>query len=331
MVEKLKFSIVIPLIKINDYVRECVKNILKQSYTNFEIIITTEADEKEKFPKTRIIKLDRSSPSTARNVGVRNAKGDIIAFIDDDAYPSKDWLKNSVKYFDDENVTGVAGPGVEPPNSTFMEKVSGKVYELSSGKVNYRYKKGKKVMEVDDYPTCNLLIRKEDFESVGGFNDRYWGGEDTELCHSLTQNLKRKIIYDPDVLVYHHRRKDLRGHLRQSMFWAMWRGFFVRKFPKTSFRLTYFIPPMFFLGLIFGAILSIFSKFLRNVYLVCLGIYLLYLIYIGIKTKSIKYAFPVMFVTLLTHLAYGFGFLKGFLSKEPTKKTWNPVSVKLKK
>jgi len=331
MVDKLKFSVVIPVIKINDYARESILNIQKQTYTNFEIIIVTESKETEKFAKTRIINAGKASPAMARNIGARNAKGDIIAFIDDDAYPNKDWLKNSVKHFDNEKIVAVAGPGVEPLSSTFMEKISGLVYELSSRKVDYRYKKGKKVMEIDDFPTCNLLVRKDDFEAVGGFNDKYWGGEDTQLCHSLTQNLKKKIIYDPNVLVYHHRRKDLRGHLRQSMFWGMWRGFFTRKYPETSFRLTYFIPPAFLLWLVFGFILSIFFNIFRLLYLSFVAIYSLYLLYIGVRTRSLKLSLPVMFVTFLTHISYGFGFLKGLLSKVPTKKTWNPVSVMLNK
>ncbi|MBU0929979.1 MAG: glycosyltransferase [Nanoarchaeota archaeon] len=319
----VKFSIIIPMRKIGDYVYEAMPYFESQTYKDFEIIILSEADETANFPKTRIIKVDRVSPAVKRNIGVQNAKGELIAFIDDDAYPEKDWLESSLKHFKNKNITAVAGPGVLPKKHSFFEKISGLVYELSSKETYYRYRKGKKIMEIEDYPTCNLIVRKKDFNKVGGFSIQYWGGEDTQLCHALTQKLKKKIIYDPDVLVYHHRRKDLMGHLKQSMFWGMWRGFFVKKYPKTSFKLTYFIPSLFVLWLIFGLLL-LYNNIFKFVYIFSLVIYIFYLLILGIKTKSIKLIIPIILLTFLTHLVYGIGFIMGLLRKEGLKRTFNP-------
>ena len=188
----IKFSVVIPLRKINNFVRESIPYILKQNYKNFEIIIVSEADEKEKFPKTKIIKVGQISPAEKRNTGVRKSKGEIIAFIDDDAYPDEKWLENAIIYFKNKDIGGVAGPGLKPKNAGFKETLSGLVYETSSEKTGIRYKKGKK-QEVDDWPTCNLLIRKKDFTKAKGFSTKYWGGEDTELCYNLIKNSKRIV------------------------------------------------------------------------------------------------------------------------------------------
>ncbi len=324
----VKFSIIIPTRKINDYLKNCINNILKQTYDDYEIIIVTEADENEEFDKTRILRVGRISPAIKRNKGVEISKGDIIVFIDDDAYPEKDWLENAIKHFKNKNIAAVGGPGIMPPESTFFQKISGLVYELSSKNTYYRYRKGNKVLEIDDYPTFNLFVRKEDFNNVNGFNSKYWGGEDTQLCYSLTQKLNKKIIYDPDVLVYHHRREKLTQHLKQSLFWGMWRGFFVKNFRETSLKISFFIPSLFLIWLILGAIGSFFNGIIFNIFVLSLIIYLVYLIYIGFKTKNLKYFFPVMFLSFLTHITYGFGFIKGLLSKEPTKKTFNPSDKK---
>jgi len=319
----MKFSIIIPLRKIGDYLREAIPHYESQTLTDFEIIVVSEKDEIEKFPKTKIIKVGKIPPSEKRNIGVKNAKGEIIAFIDDDAYPDKNWLKTALNDFEDKNIVAIGGPSIIPENATFFQRVSNKVYELSSGKTGPRYGQAKK-KEIDDWPTCNFFVRKKDFEKVNGFDSQYWGGEDTQLCYSLLKT-KKKIFYDPELIIYHHPRKTLRQHLKQTYFWGMWRGFFM-KMHKKSRQIIFFIPPLFILGLIVGGILSFFSILIRNIYLGFLTIYAIYLLATGIRTKSVKLFFPVIFVTFLTHLAYGLGFFRGIFSKKsgPTQKTLNP-------
>ncbi|MFA5175674.1 MAG: glycosyltransferase [Candidatus Nanoarchaeia archaeon] len=322
----IKFSIIIPVRKIGEYVHEAIPHFNNQTYKNFEIIVISEADENVKFPKTKIIKVGQVPPAEKRNTGVINAKGEILAFIDDDAYPEKDWLEKALKDFEDKNIVAVGGPSLVPKNATFFQRVSNKVYELSATKTGDRYGKGKR-KEIDDWPTCNFFVRKKDFDEVKGFDSKYWGGEDTQVCYSLLK--QGKMIYDPELLIYHHPRKSLKQHLKQTFFWGMWRGFFMR-IHKESRQLLFFIPALFVLGLFFGLIFSLFSKLIMYAYLVCLCLYGLFLLTIGIKTKSIKLFFPVMFLTFLTQISYALGFLKGILSKDgPIKKTLNP-SEKLK-
>ena len=97
----IKFSIIIPFKKSSSYLLECLDKIGKQSYRNFEVILLP--DQKEKFPssKLRVIPTGQIGPAEKRDVGAEKSTGDILAFIDDDAYPDKDWLKNMVKNFAD--------------------------------------------------------------------------------------------------------------------------------------------------------------------------------------------------------------------------------------
>ena len=102
----------------------------------------------------------------------------------------------------------------------------------------------------------------------------------------------------------------------------MWRGFFMKIHPKNSRQLVFFIPFLFTFGIILGGIVSLFSRFILNSYLVIWAFYLIYLTSLGIRTKNIKLAVPVIFVTILTHFAYGFGFFRGIISgsEGPIKK-----------
>lgn len=324
----MKFSIVVPMKEITDYFREAIPYFEKQSNNDFELIIVPNEKDKNEFKNLKNVKIIASgavSPGIKRNIGVENSKGEIIAFIDDDAYPEKDWLEIAAQNFEDKEIVAVGGPSLIPHGATFFQRVSNKVYELSSGKTGIRYGEHEKKEEIDDWPACNFFVRKKDFLNVGGFNTKYFGGEDTQVCYSLLKTGK-KMIYDPKMMIYHHPRKSLKNHIKQTLFWSMWRGFFMRAYPKDSIKLTFFIPPLFVLWLLVGGILSFIYKPILYLYFGVLVLYLLFLLFTGIRAKSIKLFFPVMAVTLITHITYGIGFFIGLFAGKygPTKSGMHP-------
>src|SRR5208337_350793 len=173
-------------------------------------------DDASEFPdpRVRVIPTGPIGPAEKRDLAIGRATGDVLAFIDDDAYPRPDWLKNAMPLFSDQ-VAAVCGPGVTPPSDGRLQKASGAVFAslLGGGNMTYRYIPGH-AREVDDYPSCNFLIKKDVMLLLGGFDTRYWPGEDTKLCLDLTRNLRKKILYSPDVFVYHHRRNLFVPHLK---------------------------------------------------------------------------------------------------------------------
>ena len=329
---KPKISIIVPVKKINNYLRrETIPAILNQTCKNFEIIILSDTESKEKFFKTKIIPTwPKTGPADKRDIGAKKAKGKILAFLDDDSYPDKNWLKNAIKIFQESNkISAVCGPTLTPSHNNLRQKASGYVWSTwlgSGGAGTYRCTIAER-QEVDDYPTVNFLVRKKDFLAVNGFNSHFWPGEDTKLCLDLTKKLGKKIIYDPKVLVYHHRREVFRPHLKQISRYAIHRGHFARVLPQTSFRIGYFIPAFFVLGLIGGSILifllEIFqfctvSISLLFLYLFSIFLYLLALlitaIQVYLKEKNFKLALLIIPSIFATHFIYGALFIKGFFS-----------------
>ncbi len=321
-----KVSIIIPVKAINDYIREAVTRHLALEYPDFEVLILPDRDSGESFgPQVRIIPTHpQTGPADKRDIGVREAQGEILAFIDDDAYPAKDWLKNAVEYFEDSQVAAVCGPGVTPPGDSVGQKVSGWVQasRLGGGNCTYRFLPQKKRL-VDDYPSMNLIVRKSDFEKVGGFDSHFWPGEDTKLCHDFVYGLKKKIIYDPDVLVYHHRRALWRTHLRQIGGYGLHRGHFARILPRTSRRLFYLIPSVFVLGLVGVPILNFvftaMSVYLLPTYALTLVFYLTLLsttaAWVYSKERNLKVALLTIPGIFATHIWYGLRFIQGFFSR----------------
>lgn len=332
--EKVKTSIIIPAKEFGHYLRkETIPAILRQSYQNFEIIILPDHPLKVRLPQTQIfLTWPKTGPAEKRDIGARKAVGEILAFLDDDSYPDKNWLKNALEIFEENSkVVGVCGPTLTPLQDNLLQKVSGYVWSTwlgSGGAGSYRCAPGHR-RQVDDYPTVNLLVRKEDFLKVGGFNSHFWPGEDTKLCLDLTKKLGKKIIYDPEVLVYHHRREVFLPHLEQISRYAIHRGHFARILPETSLRLGYFLPTLFVLGLIGGPILifilKLFSPYPISIsvfllYLTSILVYLLLLFLTGtqvfLKERNLKLVILVIFSIFITHLFYGVLFVKGFLSSK---------------
>jgi len=300
----------------------CVDNCLKLDFSDFEIIVLPDNMDgvdvnRGVFANTavRIIPTGAISPPKKRDIGVRHSRAEFLAFIDDDAYPTKDWLKNAILNFNDNDVAAVAGPAVTPDSDSFLQKASGIIYAsiLVSAGYTYRYlPKAKR--EVNDYPSCNLIVRKAVLDEVGGFNTNFWPGEDTKLCLDITRSLCKKIIYDPKVLVYHHRRKLFLPHLRQVANYGLHRGYFVKRYPGTSLKIVYFIPGIFVLGLVIGAFLSGFSHSFKIAYLTGLSLYII-LVFIFSISRNLFFLPFVFLGIILTHITYGVYFLKGLLSK----------------
>ncbi len=333
------FSVIVPVLKINDYIsKELLPSLAKQTYKEFEVIIVvdelSERDKKlnKKYKYSlRIIRTNEKGPAKKRDLGANLAKGEILAFIDDDAYPDRQWLENALLNFNDLKIAAVGGPGLTPRNNCWQQQVSGWMWSSwlgAGGAGTYRCFPGKKQL-VDDYPTFNLLIRKKDFEKLGGFNSRFYPGEDTKLCHDIVYKLRKKIIYDPKVIVHHHRRKIFKKHLKQLGRYGFHRGFFVKILPKTSRRLGYFLPSLFTLGLLFSPFIIIFLRFLKLqllshifslIYFCTISFYILLLLITGfwvtIKSKKIIVGLFVIPTILVSHIYYGIRFIKGLLSSK---------------
>ena len=269
-------SIVLPVWEINDYVRESMPHIRNRDYTNFEVLIFPDVGFDEVFDETRIIPTGKMVPAEKRDLALKYAKGEILAFLDDDAYPSTEWLTHVVNNFNNPNVGAVGGPAITPPENNILQKASGLVFEtfMGGGSNRYRYIPARDKFDVDDFPTVNFSIRKDIFQQLGGFDTIYWPGEDTKLCLDIVYKLGKRIVYDPKAVVYHHRRRLFREHLRQISNYATHRGYFVKKYPKTSLRLGYFMPSMFLIYLV----LSVIGMYTQNPYiLIPLALYVILL------------------------------------------------------
>jgi len=133
----------------------------------------------------------------------------------------------------------------------------------------------------------------------------------------LIKKYPNSIIYDPALIAFHHRRSGLIKHLKQISGYGLHRGFFAKKYPETSFKFKYFIPSLLLLFIIFGAALSFFNPLVLKIYLVGWVIYIIVLVKaffdISRYEKKSLVILNAIYYIFLTHLVYGFNFIRGLI------------------
>ncbi len=157
--------------------------------------------------KCRYIFEEKQGLSLARNRAVKESKGDILAFLDDDVIVDRNWLKKLKECYEETNADVVGGRAYlkfekEPPDwlgqqfRTFLSLVDfGDDRQFFSGG--------------DGLWGVNLSFRKSVLEAVGGFDENLGrrgseliAGEDTVLLKKIA-SLKKKIVYEPSAIVRH--------------------------------------------------------------------------------------------------------------------------------
>jgi len=185
---------------------------------------------------------------------------------------------------------------------------------LGGGTESLRYTSTPGPFYVKEAPTVNFIIRKHIFlDLINSVIDVY-PGEEIVLCGEIIHNLKKQILYDPSVIVYHHRRSLFIPHLKQVWNYGLVKGSLVNNYFKYV-RVIFFIPSFFLLFLILGGVSLIYSPHFIEFYLFTITIYLLVTLFFSLKIFLSDYNFHLTTLIFLgiisTHLIYGLSFMIG--------------------
>jgi len=327
-------SIVIPTTGNVKFIRGLVDSVIKLDYPKdkFELIFigdkSTKLIEKnsERAVKAGINMVVEYTPVAAgqkRNIGAKKAKGDLIAFTDDDTILREDWIKNSIKHLvENKGYVGVGGPNYTPKEELPFAKAVGRIFG-SKFLFSFRYTIGhSKAKEIAHNPTCNYIIKKDIVNEIK-FHETLWPGEDSEFDIRVLK-AGYKILYAPDVVVWHHRRPRPTAFLKQMFNYGKTRAQ-VTKMHPSSFDLRYFVFVIAFIVLIslyyislkeinlFGEKLPLLvPNFLLGAYFSILGLAGLL---VGYQTKKMKQGLYAPLVLFIQHFGFSLGLLFGFFKK----------------
>jgi mycofactocin system glycosyltransferase len=208
-------SVIIPVHNRPYEIRACIEALLRLDYPRekLEILVVDDASTDHTpevvsgFPVT-LIRLSKNKQAPfCRNLGARRAGGEILAFIDSDCLPSPSWLKELVPLFIDRTLAAVGGKVDSYYERKRLDRYEQRMSSLNRGNGPRRSSKEDPFFYV---PSCNLLVWKKVFLSVGGFREELVVGEDVDLCWRL-QDQGHPLEYRPAGTVYHRHRNSLKA------------------------------------------------------------------------------------------------------------------------
>lgn len=214
-------SIIVVNYNGKEYLKNCVSSVLKNNYSDWEIIIVDNAstdgslevvnDEFGHVPNLRVVKLNKNDgPARARNVGVGVAKGKIIGFLDNDTEVDLNWIVCAMKYFRNDPKTGILQCKLLMLENKKHFDYAGE-YLSSLGFLVHRASFREEDKGQYDAPSeilaaksAGMFIRKDIFDKIGGFDKDYFiFVEETDLGWR-TWLAGYRVIFAYDSIVFHH-------------------------------------------------------------------------------------------------------------------------------
>src|SRR5215212_5869103 len=165
---------------------ETLDALLRLDYPDYEVVVVDDGSQDNSADiasrdGVRLIRTENRGLSCARNTGLEAARGEIVAYIDDDAWPDPDWLTHVVHTLRTGDAVAVGGLNLPPPGDGLTADAvanapGGPVHVLLSDR------------EAEHVPGCNMAAWKWSLQETGGFDPQFrCAGDDVDLCWRLQE------------------------------------------------------------------------------------------------------------------------------------------------
>ncbi|HMP74933.1 MAG TPA: glycosyltransferase [Kiritimatiellia bacterium] len=260
-------AVIIPFPRWDDWTAECLAACAALDHPELELWLLPDAELPTEIAVSaqqlagtralRIVPTGPGNPAMKRNVAMRATTCAWAALVDADAYPRPDWLQSAFREAKD-TVGIVAGPNITPPRDSYARRLPGVVMRspLGFGPGYVRHHPVPR-HEPEEMPTCNMLIRL-----LPGllFREEFSTAEDMMYCRDVRERGFR-IVYSPDVVVFHHRRRFPAGFARQFYFYGRDKGRLFARGSRAS-RLPHAAPAAVLLYAVVYAVLAVLSAWI---------------------------------------------------------------------
>jgi GT2 family glycosyltransferase len=226
-----KVSVVVASYNGARTLRACLESLRRLNYSDYEVILVDDGSTDEtpaiakSFPEFRYIRQSNQGLSAARNAGIAAARGEIVAFTDDDCRVDEDWLYYLVNDLMDNEWVGIGGHNLLPPDDSC---VAAAVTASPGGPAHVMLTD----REAEHIPGCNMAFLKWALEEIGGFDPVFRkAGDDVDVCWRL-QEVGYKIGFSPAGFVWHYRRSTVKAYLRQQAGYGEAEAVLAKKHPR---------------------------------------------------------------------------------------------------
>jgi len=298
----LKVSIIIPMRNEEKNIQLCLDSIACNSFPKeqYEIICVDNGSTDRTLEiasgyTKNLYQLPDTTISAMRNYGAQRAQGEYLAFIDSDCVADKSWLQSASMYFGSESIVCFGSTPDIPSDATWVQKTWYLSKQIRSD-----------VQPVEWLESMNLIMKKDVFLEVGGFNEKLETCEDVDLCYRIGQ--KYQIISDKKIRVVHLGEAKTLGEFFRKEVWRgkgnlkglKEHGLKLKEIPSIVLPLYYLLLPPIFLLLLFvnGTLFAIMS-----LVVLLAGPPLLVSIYVTGRMSNFRYVFQASMVYLVYFIA----------------------------
>jgi cellulose synthase/poly-beta-1,6-N-acetylglucosamine synthase-like glycosyltransferase len=312
----MKASVIIPAYNAADTIEDTLKALKEQAARGYEVIVvddgsTDETREIAKRYQVKLLQQEHRGPAAARNLGAKNARGDILVFTDADCIPAREWLAEMLRPFDDPSIVGVQG--------RYETRQGDLIARFAQLEIEERYRRMSKFRYIDFIGSYSAAYRRRVFLESGGFDEGFpiASGEDPDLSFRLSKRGYR-MVFNPRAVVYHHHPATLRDYLKKKFDRACWRVALYKRHAGKAIKDTY-TPQLLKvqIGLFYLLILSMFVALYSLNFLLPLAAFLFLLgttlpasISNFMRDREVGLATPA--IILMRTAVFGAGLIYGF-------------------
>jgi glycosyltransferase involved in cell wall biosynthesis len=210
-----RISVIVCCYNASGSIESCLSSLECLDYPDVEVLVVDDGSTDgtlglaRSYP-FRVLALAHEGLGAARNSGVAHATGEIVAFLDADAMCHPEWAYHLALSMQEDHVAATGGPNLPVRGAGLVERA---VSRAPGGPLH--------VLLTDDsaehVPGCNLAVRKDALEEVGGFDPIHTAaGDDVDVCWKLLDR-GYHISFSAAAQVRHHRRDTVAGYLRQQL------------------------------------------------------------------------------------------------------------------
>ncbi len=266
-----------------------------------------------RYPQIRHIPVafEVGDSSEKKNAGVREAQAEFVAFLDDDVIVAPDWLEQVMTPFSRAEVGLVSGPSLVPEDVSLSARLAGMALSSpAAGYVAHRYLRQQQEPRDAGWSQiigCNMVYRKSVLLEIGGFNPKFWPGEEMIAAYQTAQRGHR-IVFHPRACVYHYPRASVPRFIRQMFGYGATRIRLIRAGVKVE--PTTLIPGLWLLSLAILLPGAFFCRWVVLLLALSIGAYVVFAVGItAVKLRTTRRIIDVLLLGYipLMHLSYGLG------------------------
>ena len=313
-----KISILIPTFNEEDFIEDCVKSLICDSYPIEQIeVLIIDGGSHDKtieivqalqvhFSRIKLLRNINKTVPAAMNLGLKEASNPILVWCGSHAKYNKDYLKHSVNTLLSEPYCASAGGVITPIAKTRMGKsiAIATSHKFGIGNAQYRYATESAVVDT----VFGGCFYKASADAIGGFNEEWTRNQDYEFNYRLRSEVGN-IILNPNIRCQYYCRESIPKLVKQYYSYGYWRFRTLLEHPK-SLTLRQTAPILLVTGLILSTI-AILSGFLVGLLIPLIYVTATIIISLMVsfthKNSRLMATLPIIFASI--HLSWGCGFM----------------------